>query len=144
MVLETAVILYFQTKNGILYQDVGILLTGFMTGLASGALLISRAGIRSRKSTGVCLLLAFSMLSAFIGIEIDLGKGAGLAWSLFMLFMTGFLLAGIFSYASMRDTHDQRDVITPMYSADLIGGCIGSVLTSLFWCLLQASTQQLI
>jgi spermidine synthase len=132
MVLETAVILYFQTKNGILYQDVGILLTGFMAGLASGALLISRVGIRSRKSTGVCLLLAFSILSAFIGIEFDMGKGTGLAWSLFMLFMTGFLLAGIFSYASMRDTHDQRDVITPMYSADLIGGCIGSVLTSLY------------
>ena len=132
MVLETAVILYFQTKNCILYQDVGILLTGFMAGLASGALLIPKVDTRPRKSTGVCLFLTLAILSAFIGIEFDLGKGAGLAWSLFMLFMTGFLLAGIFSYASMRDTRDQRDVITPMYSADLIGGCIGSVLTSLY------------
>ncbi len=132
MVLETAVILYFQTKNGILYQDVGILLTGFMAGLASGAFLIPRVDTRPRKSTGVCLFLALAILSAFIGIEFDLGKGAGLAWSLLMLFMTGFLLAGIFSYASMRNTRDQREVITPMYSADLLGGCIGSVLTSLY------------
>jgi spermidine synthase len=132
MVLETAVILYFQIKNGILYQDVGILLTGFMTGLASGALLISKTSIRSRKMFGAALLLGFAILSAFIGMEINLGKGAGLAGSLLLLFLTGFLVAGIFSYASMREAHDQRDVITPMYSADLIGGCIGCVLTSLF------------
>jgi spermidine synthase len=132
MVLETAVMLYFQIKNGILYQDVGILLTGFLTGLASGALLISKTRIRSRKMLGVALLLGFAILSAFIGMGINLGKGAGLAGSLLLLFLTGFLVAGIFSYASMREANDQRDVITPMYSADLIGGCIGSVLSSLF------------
>jgi spermidine synthase len=132
MVLETAIILYFQIKNGILYQDVGILLTGFMTGLASGALLISKTSVRSRKKFGIALLLAFAILSTFIGMGISLGKGTGLAVSLLLLFLTGFLVAGIFSYASMQEAYDQRDIITPMYSADLIGGCIGSVLTSLF------------
>jgi spermidine synthase len=132
MVLETVVLLYFQIKNGILYQDVGILLTGFMAGLASGAMLISKMGFRSRKSTAVFLLLGFAVLSAFVGITFDLGMGAGLFWSLLMLFMTGFLLAGVFAYASMREIRDQRDVISPMYSADLIGGCIGSIFTSLY------------
>ena len=37
MVLETILILHYQTKNGILFQDIGILLTGFMAGLAAGA-----------------------------------------------------------------------------------------------------------
>ncbi len=131
MVLETAIILYFQIKNGILYQDVGILLTGFMTGLASGALLIAKTKMRAHKGLGAGLLIAFALLSAFIGMEINYGKGAGLAVSVFLLFFTGFLVAGIFGYASMRETGSQRDVITPLYSADLIGGCLGSVLTSL-------------
>jgi spermidine synthase len=131
MVLETVIILYFQIKNGILYQDVGILLTGFMTGLALGALFISKTKIRASKRLGVGLLLAFGLLSAFTGIEISYGKAAGLTSSFLLLFLTGFLVAGIFAYASFREAADQREVITPLYSADLIGGCVGCVLTSL-------------
>ncbi len=131
MVLETAIILYFQIKNGILYQDVGILLTGFMTGLASGALYLAKTKFRTSKVLGAGLLTAFAVLSALIGAGIHYGKGAGLAGSFLLLFLTGFLVAGIFAYASFREATDQREVITPLYSADLIGGCLGSVLTSL-------------
>jgi spermidine synthase len=131
MVLETAIILHFQIKNGILYQDVGILLTGFMTGLSLGALFLSKTEVRTYKRLGAGLFIALAMLSAFIGVAITFGLGAGLVSSLLLLFSTGFLVAGIFGYASMRETGNQRDVITPLYSADLIGGCLGSVLTSL-------------
>jgi len=36
-----------------------------------------------------------------------------------------------FSYAGLHESHDQAGAITPLYSADLIGGCIGSLLVSL-------------
>jgi spermidine synthase len=131
MVLETAIILHFQIKNGILYQDVGILLTGFMTGLSLGAIFISKTEVWVYKRLGAGLLIALAMLSACIGVGIKYGWGAGLAGSLVLLFSTGFLVGGIFGYASVRQTGSQRGIITPLYSADLIGGCLGSVLTSL-------------
>ncbi len=36
MVLETILILYYQVKHGVLYQDIGLLLMSFMAGLAAG------------------------------------------------------------------------------------------------------------
>jgi hypothetical protein len=131
MVLETVLILFFQIKNGILYQDVGILLTGFMTGLSLGAIIISKIRIHAQKGIGIGFLLAFAALSAFIGVRIHYGMEAGLASSVLLLFAAGFLVAGIFGYASAREAEDQGKVITPLYSADLIGGCLGSVVTSL-------------
>jgi spermidine synthase len=41
MVLETVLLLHFQASNGVLYQDVGLLLTSFMGGLAAGAFLMA-------------------------------------------------------------------------------------------------------
>ena len=42
MVLETILILYYQVKHGVLYQDIGVLLMSFMAGLAVGAIIINR------------------------------------------------------------------------------------------------------
>jgi hypothetical protein len=41
------------------------------------------------------------------------------------------LVAGIFAYASLHEIEDQKGVISPLYSADLIGGSLGSLLGSL-------------
>ena len=40
MILETALLLHYQLKHGILYRDIGLLLMSFMAGLAIGALLM--------------------------------------------------------------------------------------------------------
>jgi hypothetical protein len=48
-----------------------------------------------------------------------------------LLAIAVFLVAGIFAYASLHEIKDQRIIISPLYSADLIGGCIGSLLGSL-------------
>jgi len=42
-----------------------------------------------------------------------------------------FHVAGILSYASLHEIEDQNKVISPLYAADLIGGCAGSVLAGL-------------
>ena len=56
---------------------------------------------------------------------------AGLFQISCLLAATGFLVAGIFAYASLHESEDQKKVISPLYSADLIGGCLGSLLGSL-------------
>jgi spermidine synthase len=131
MVLETILFLHFQTKSGILFQDIGILLTGFMAGLAMGALAVSRIKQHASKILGVAMILGLALLCALIGMGIDSGRSAGLIGILALLFLTGFFVAGIFAFAGLHEASDQRKLIAPLYSADLLGGCIGSLLASL-------------
>jgi spermidine synthase len=132
MVLETILILHFQMKNGVLYQDVGILLTGFMAGLAVGAFAAAKIYLRYRKSLGIGILLGFVVMSAVVGLRINSGASAGMTETLLWMALAGCFVAGIFAYAGLHDAGDQRRVVTPLYSADLIGGCVGSLAASLF------------
>jgi hypothetical protein len=47
------------------------------------------------------------------------------------LLTAGFLVAGIFAYTSVYGIQDQKSVISPLYSSDLFGGCLGSLIGSL-------------
>jgi hypothetical protein len=57
----------------------------------------------------------------------------GLSQTAGFLAIAGFLVAGIFAYASLYQIKDQQSVISPLYSADLFGGCLGSLLSSLIF-----------
>lgn len=131
MVLETILILHFQTKNGILFQDIGILLTGFMAGLSVGAWAADRIKQSLSRGTGIAAVLGFAFLSALIGMEISSGGHSGLMEIFALLALTGFFVAAIFAFAGLHEATDQRKVIAPLYSADLLGGSIGSLLASL-------------
>ena len=48
-----------------------------------------------------------------------------------LLAVAGFLVAGILAYAGLYRVRDQQTVIAPLYAADLLGGCLGSLLGSL-------------
>jgi spermidine synthase len=131
MVLETVLLLYFQIKNGILYQDIGILLMSFMAGLALGAFAIAGINRSSSKMPGFAMLVGFVALSATMGLEITRGGSAGLMEVSVLLALSGFFVSGIFAYAAFREAADPRDAVAPLYAADLIGGCLGSILASL-------------
>lgn len=131
MVLETVLILYYQTKNGILFQDIGILLTGFMAGLALGAFTITRARRLLSRGGGLALLLAFTAFCAAVGAQIGSDRDAGLLKVLGFLVLSGFFVACLFAYASLRADADQAVAVSPLYAADLIGGCMGSIVASL-------------
>jgi len=137
MVMETILILYYQVKHGVLYQDIGLLLMSFMAGLALGATMMNREMFRPAMSRtlskwhGISLLMGFCFLSGFAGIMLKMNITAGLIEISVLLATTGFLVAAIFAYASLYKIEDQQKVISPLYSADLIGGCLGSVLGSL-------------
>jgi spermidine synthase len=145
MVLETILILYYQVKHGVLYQDIGLLLMSFMAGLALGAMIINREMARPITNRmlsrwyGISLLIGFCFLCALVGMGVTMSISAGLVEISCLLAIAGFLVAGIFAYASLHESgspsscgiEDQKNLISPLYSADLIGGCLGTLLGSL-------------
>jgi spermidine synthase len=137
MVLETILILYYQVKYGVLYQDIGILLMSFMAGLALGAISIDRlmAKFANRPRLvrwyGVALLVGFCFLCVVTATRLTMSAATGLLSTSWLLMAAGFLVAGIFAYATLYEIKDQRIVISPLYAADLLGGSAGSLLGSL-------------
>jgi spermidine synthase len=139
MVLETILILYYQVKHGVLYQDIGLLMMSFMAGLAAGAMAIHKkmSGTfghpPSTRWYGVGLLIGLCFLCALMGIILTMDIPVGLASISLLLGASGFAVGGIFAYASIHEVEDQKKIISPLYAADLIGGCIGCLLGSLIF-----------
>jgi spermidine synthase len=137
IVSESVLILAYQAKEGVLYQDIGLLLAAFMAGMALGAPvlrdLILGTGIRKKwaRGWGYALLAGFILLG-FTAIGIVTGRAAaGLILTAVLLAATGFLVGGLFAYAGLRGVREQKQVIGPLYAADLIGGCLGALCGSL-------------
>jgi spermidine synthase len=138
MVMETILILHYQVKNGILFQDLGMLLMSFMAGLTAGALALELQArvqhVRDQMISriwGLGLVAGFAPLAAWIGYRGHSGLGMGLLETAVLQALSGFLVAGVFAYASLSETNDVRRAIAPLYSADLIGGCVGSLVGTL-------------
>ncbi len=129
--LESAVLLYYQVKQGVLFLHIGWLLTAFMGGLAAGGALAARMDLR-RKSTwyprfffGFCLLgLGFRGIVAG-GFEI------GLATSTLVTAGAGFLTACVFGAAGRLEGESRIRVIPGLVASDLFGGCLGFLTGSL-------------
>ena len=143
LVFESVFILAYQAREGVLYQDIGLLLMMFMAGLAGGAWIMNEAirwtGVRHKRSRwwGVGLLSGFGTLGiSALGYVTGESPGGlipmgGLIPPAALLAAAGFLVAGILAYASLCGIRDQKQVIAPLYAADLLGGCLGSLLGSL-------------
>ena len=137
IVSESVLILAYQAKEGVLYQDIGLLLAAFMAGLALGAPvlrdLILGTGVRKKRTRGwgYALLAGFGLLG-FMAIGIVTGGAAGgLLLTAVLLAAAGFLVGGLFAYAGLRGVREQKKVIGPLYAADLLGGCLGALFGSL-------------
>lgn len=137
MVLETILILYYQVKYGVLYQDIGFLLMSFMAGLALGSIIIKKLMVRFADRPrltrwyAVGLLIGFCLLCMVIATKITMSTSLSLVQTTGLLLTAGLLVAGIFAYTSLHGIQDQKSVISPLYSADLLGGCLGSLAGSL-------------
>ena len=140
MVLETVLLLHYQSRNGVLYQDVGLLLTSFMSGLAVGALAFDRVTARGRvpgtvsewRRLGYSLLVVLVLLGLFVARRVTMTAVAPLVETGTLLAAGGVLVAAVFSYASQHRVSDQQRVISPLYAADLVGGAAGALLGTLF------------
>ncbi|HEX9187847.1 MAG TPA: hypothetical protein VGB87_12275 [Vicinamibacteria bacterium] len=135
MVAEGVVLLRYQAESGALYQDIGLLLTAFMAGLAAGAFAFDRAAAgtgRVGRTLGAALLGGLALLLG----GVALAAAAGGAWfrlgpAAALLAASGALVSGVFGYASRLGGADQENAAAPVYAADLLGGCLGSVLAGL-------------
>jgi spermidine synthase len=137
IVSESVLILAYQAKEGVLYQEIGLLLAAFMAGLALGAPalrdLILGTGVRNKRvrGWGYALLAGFILLGfAAMGIVTG-GAAGGLLMTAVLLAVAGFLVGGLFAYAGLCGVGEQKKVIGPLYAADLVGGCLGALFGSI-------------
>ena len=91
----------------------------------------TRTGKLLRRA-GIAFLLALAGLNLLTAWLFGQGVLRGLAPAALLLIACGFLVAAVFAYAALEQRPDQRRIISPLYSADLLGGCLGSLAASLF------------
>ena len=137
MIIEIILILLYQSKNGDLFRDIGLLLMAFMAGLALGSycvnkiFIILKNRIRYQFWVGFTLLIGFSLLNLIIYYFVKIE----LMYSLLIIFtailIDGMFVAGIFAFTSLYKIANQQIVIKHLYTADLIGGSLGSFIASL-------------
>lgn len=140
MAIETVLLLHYQLKQGALFEDLGVLLTSFMGGLALGAIAARRLRlvhetIGGRRAVerwwGLAMVAGLSVLCGGVAALVATGVVGGLFGVAFLLALAGFFVAALFAYASVHQVGDQQTVISPLYAADLVGGCAGSLVATL-------------
>ena len=127
MVLEIILLLNYQMHNGILFQNIGLLIMGFMFGLASGSWIMNRI---IKKYIGFLLITSSIIMYLLLGVLINSGDINTFLNSFIALVISGFLTSGIFAFASRFNVEDQKKIISPLYTSDLLGGVSGSLLAN--------------
>jgi spermidine synthase len=158
--LEVVLLLAFQILYGSVYQQLGIIITVFMAGLAAGAFATSRTAVHSRSATGSearstphdergqdfpryrrqLARLAFA-IAAFAALLppclmalAHAGGGAGLLVVQTAMALLTLLLAALvgmqFPLASRLGAEDTAATASRLYTADFAGACLGALLPS--------------
>ncbi len=136
MLLEAVLLLSYQSRHGVLYQDLGALLGVFMLGLTAGAWAVHalargrRVRRLSRRKAGFVIFAALFLTCVFISARLRGDALPGLAGTAAGLFLAGALTAAVFAHVSLG-LHDPARGAGPLYAADLAGGVAGSILGSL-------------
>lgn len=131
MVLEAVVLLRYQSEAGALYRDLGLLLTSFMLGLTLGAFAWERARARAGAPAGwwsAVPMAGLALLSLAEAASSRAGLAAGLTPSAAFLLAAGAMVAAAFAAASRPEA--AASDAGPLYAADLVGGCAGSLLAA--------------
>ncbi len=130
MVLESILLLAYQARGGVLYQDLGLLLMLFMAGLALGAAAIGRLPRPAGRRQGIAIGAGLALASSSLAFRLATGGGPGLVETAGWLVVAGALTAAVFAEASGRAA-DPAAAIGLLYGADLAGGALGSLAASL-------------
>jgi spermidine synthase len=136
MVAESVLVLYYQARWGALFQDIGLLLSAFMAGLALGSWLFGRwappgeGSSRRRVARGVSLLVLMATFNLGLTYGTRSALPGGRAGIAALLLVAGTLVGALLAHASQGE-QDQGRLVSPLYAADLLGGCLGAVLGGL-------------
>jgi len=132
MLLQNVLLLYYQIKDGVLYQDIGLLMALFMAGLGLGALLpLSRLSFTARRR-GWAILAGFAAVVLVTLLVLFRGGGLGLPLTACLLALSGACTGLLFAHASLIGASGGPALISPLYAADLAGGAAGAILGGLF------------
>lgn len=127
MILETVLFLRFQSMMGVLYQDIGLLLTLFMIGLTCGSAYRSLVEYRIAFSKNIPMFVLLG-LGIWTATRIHAGGMAGMAEIGFVLLVCGWCMGAVFAAAvSLSQSHATTD-IGRLYSADVFGGCLATLI----------------
>lgn len=128
MVLESAMMLHYQTQSGALYQNMGILFMAFMLGMSLGAVamlnLMNRFRSRSfsRLVDGLLFFLPAAVCLWWTGMK-HAGDDMGLTPMAGLLTAAGFGVSAIFTRYAHESGHPRL-----LYAADVAGGGIGALV----------------
>ncbi|MDD5167797.1 MAG: hypothetical protein PHN75_03190 [Syntrophales bacterium] len=129
MVLEMVLLLHYQIKNGVLYQDIGVLLTSFMAGLTLGAMIFHRR--KPNQAWGFGLVIGFFILTVIVYHTITLDRSFGLIPTMALLCCDALFVSAVFAFSSIYEIADQSAIVSSLYAADLFGGCLGALVSGL-------------
>ncbi len=136
MMIETVLILHFQIAHGVVFQDIGLLLSSFMAGLAAGSacidVLTTRRGAQAAgRLWGLVILGSLAVVSLAVWSAVGLTQALGLAGVGFLLGCTGAAVGATFGYATLRWEGDRSKGLPVLYAGDLLGGCVGTLAATL-------------
>lgn len=137
--LEVVLLVGFQILYGSLYQQLGVIITLFMAGLALGALIGNRLATESGRGRLAALALAIAAYSALLPMALlRLGQAGSspaalftvqAAIALFTLLLA--LLIGLeFSLAGQLRLAVVSLTASRLYTADFVGAALGALLAS--------------
>jgi spermidine synthase len=136
MALEAALLLRYQIAHGIIYQQVGWLLTCFMAGIAVGANVAGTARGAARREPAprrgqfIPLAALAAALASFAAIAW-LPSAAGLAGTSVLLAATGASVGWAFAAAGRLWRGETRVAASSLYAADVAGGAVGAIAATL-------------
>ncbi len=137
MAVELSLILYCQEQRGVIYHEVGALLTAFMAGLAAGAPAGARLVSRwPGRALGIGLALCAAAALACAGLMLLLPAGAVLPlWAgALCLACLGLGVGSCYApaAAALARTRDSGAAAAYSYAWDLGGAAAGALLAATF------------
>jgi len=137
--LEVVLIMAFQVLHGYVYRELGLIITMFMAGLAVGSWAMNRMLPRRGRTDLVRLELGIAVFAGALPLVLmamshvsgriiaDLCRHVAVPLLTFVL----AVLAGMeFPLAGKVDFQGITPTAAKLYSADLLGACLGAILVS--------------
>ena len=127
MALDTVLLLHYQLTNGVLFQNIGLLVTAFMAGLTLGGALVGAVPWRRWAALGVVTLALLAVVT-MAGVRAGYGS---LVFVSIAMAVVGLCVAGIFAHAARDDAAASARLVSPLYAADVLGGAAAAVIVPL-------------
>jgi hypothetical protein len=131
MVLETLLLLRYQMSNGVVYRQIGWLLTCFMAGMTAGSFAAGGIGLERNRGCGGIPSLMLGVSSAAWLALAWIPAASGLVGTSVLLGAVGAAIGATFSVGAHAWHGDMRPAASILYAADVAGGAAGAVIATL-------------